>query len=39
MFDLTKPISNEVVFTTTLLLIVLWIVIWQILKNISKGIK
>jgi len=39
MFDLTKPIGNEVVFGTTLLLIVLWIVLWQILKYISKGIK
>jgi len=39
MFDLTKPISNEIVFGTTLLLIVLWIVLWQILKYISKGIK
>jgi uncharacterized membrane protein len=39
MFDLTKPISNEVVFGTVLSLIVLCIVIWQILKYISKGIK
>jgi hypothetical protein len=39
MFDLTKPISNEVVFATTLLLIVLWIVMWQILKYMAKGRK
>jgi hypothetical protein len=32
-----EPISNGVVFGTTIGLIVMWIVFWQILKFLAKG--
>jgi len=34
---MTEPISNTVVFGTTLALIVLWIGAWQWLKWLAKG--
>jgi hypothetical protein len=34
-----EPISNVVVFGTTIGLIVMWIVFWQILKFLAKGKK
>jgi len=36
---MTEPISNTVVFGTTLALIILWIGAWQWLKWLAKGNK
>jgi len=39
MFDLSQPISNEIVFSTVGVLIFLWVGLWFILKTLkdSKG--
>ncbi len=36
---MTEPISNTIVFGTTIALIVLWIGLWQWLKFLAKGKK
>ncbi len=36
---MTEPISNTVVFATTIALIVGWIGLWQWLKFLAKGKK
>ena len=36
---MTEPISNTVVFTTTIALIIMWIGLWQWLKFLAKGKK